>query len=84
MISYLCPWILPEHLLERAKVASVNFHPGPPEYPGIGCTNFAIYNQEVIFGMTCHHMATRVDTGKIVAVRRFPLFPTDTVLSLTE
>jgi methionyl-tRNA formyltransferase len=71
-------------LLNRAQVASINFHPGPPEYPGIVCTNFAIYNSESTYGVTCHHMASTVDTGKIIAVKRFPLYPTDTVLSLTQ
>jgi methionyl-tRNA formyltransferase len=84
IISYLSPWIIPAPILQRAHTASINFHPGPPEYPGIGCTNFAIYHQEEVFGVTCHHMAPRVDTGQIIAVRRFPLLPTDSVLSLTR
>ena len=84
IISYLSPWIIPNTLLKRASVAAINFHPGPPEYPGIGCTNFAIYNSEKTFGITCHHMDPKVDTGKIIAVRRFPLFETDTVYSLTQ
>lgn len=84
IISYLSPWIVPEGLLNRARVAAINFHPGPPEYPGIGCTNFAIYNRETSFGVTCHYMAAKVDTGKIIAVKRFPLYATDTVLSLTQ
>lgn len=71
-------------MLARAKVAAINFHPGPPEYPGIGCTNFAIYNQESTFGITCHYMAAKVDTGEIIVVRRFPLFKTDSVYSLTQ
>jgi hypothetical protein len=32
IVSYLSPWIIPEHLLKRASKASINFHPGPPEY----------------------------------------------------
>jgi len=84
IFSYLSPWIIPDYLLNRASVAAINFHPGPPEYPGIGCTNFAIYNQELIFGMTCHHMAAKVDTGDIIAVKRFPLFSTDSVHFLTQ
>ena len=84
LISYLSPWIIPESLLRRARVAAINFHPGPPEYPGIGCTNFAIYNNEPLFGVTCHHMDATPDTGRIIAVKRFPLFETDTVYSLTQ
>ena len=84
IISYLSPWIIPGYLLDRARVASINFHPGPPEYPGIGCTNFAIYDEADTFGVTCHHMAPEVDTGAIIAVKRFSLYNNDTVLSLTQ
>lgn len=84
IVSYLSPWIVPADALGRARKASLNFHPGPPQYPGIGCTNFAIYNGEKEFGITCHHMNPRVDTGDVVAVARFPLLATDTVHSLTQ
>lgn len=84
VVSYLFPWVVPGWLLARAAVAAINFHPGPPEYPGIGCTNFALYNEESVFGVTCHHMAPVVDSGEIIAVRRFPLLPEDSVLSLTR
>lgn len=84
IISYLSPLIIPGHLLERCTGAAVNFHPGPPEYPGIGCTNFALYNGETEYGVTCHHMAPAVDTGPIIALKRFPVSPTDTVQSLTQ
>jgi len=84
IISYLSPWIIPKYLLNRAKKASINFHTGCPKYPGIGCTNFAIYNQEKEYGITCHHMDSKVDTGKIIDVKRFPLYETDTVFSLTQ
>ena len=84
IISYLAQWIIPQKLLEKAKFAAINLHPGPPEYPGIGCTNFAIYNREKEFGITCHHMVTKVDTGSLIAVRRFPVFADDTVYSITQ
>ena len=84
LISYLSQWIIPAALLQQAKVAAINFHPGPPEYPGIGCTNFAIYNGEKIFGVTCHHMQARVDTGSIIAVKRFPILPEDSVYTITQ
>ena len=74
IISYLSQWIIPQILLQRAAIAAINFHPGPPEYPGIGCTNFAIYNGADEFGVTCHHMVSKVDTGDIIAVKRFPVY----------
>jgi len=82
IISYLSRWVVPEALLKRAARAAINFHPAPPEYPGIGCNNFALYEEAKEYGVTCHHMAARVDTGAIIAVRRFPLLPEDDVESL--
>jgi methionyl-tRNA formyltransferase len=82
IISYLSRWVVPEELLRRARVAAINFHPASPDYPGIGCNNFALYEGATEYGVTCHHMAPRVDTGDIIAVRRFPVFPTDDVASL--
>jgi methionyl-tRNA formyltransferase len=84
VVSYLSPWIVPAAWLARARVAAINFHPGPPEYPGIGCTNFALYDEASDYGVTCHHMAPAVDTGPIIRVVRFPLYPTDTVWSVTQ
>lgn len=84
VISYLCPLVIPERVLKRASLAALNFHPGPPEYPGIGCTNFALYDEVTQFGVTCHHMARKVDSGPLVAVRRFPVRPRDTVSTLTR
>jgi len=84
LISFSSPWVIPKFLLDKSKTASLNFHPGPPEYPGIGCTNFAIYNEEKVFGVTCHHMKEKVDIGKIVKVRRFPIFDDDGVKELTD
>ena len=84
IISYLSRWVVPEELLGRAKKAAINFHPASPEYPGIGCNNFALYENAKEYGVTCHHMATKVDTGRIVAVRRFPVYPEDNVASLLK
>lgn len=82
LISYLSRWVVPDRLLKRAHIAAFNFHPGSPDYPGIGCLNFALYDEATEYGVTCHHMATRVDTGRIIAVKRFPVFPNDSVSSL--
>lgn len=84
IFSYLSPWIIPQFLLERAEKGALNWHPGPPEYPGIGCTNFAIYNNEKSYGITCHYMLAKVDTGKIIEVKRFPILKNDTVYTVTQ
>lgn len=84
VISYLSQWIIPGEVLNNAAMMAINFHPGPPEYPGIGCTNFAVYHGVKEYGVTCHHMLEKVDTGKIIAVRRFPVFEQDTVYAITQ
>jgi methionyl-tRNA formyltransferase len=84
IVSYLSPFIISETVLARAAHAAINFHPGPPEFPGIGCTNFALYHGVPEYGVTCHHMLSKVDTGTIIAVRRFPVLPRETVFSLTQ
>lgn len=84
IISYLSQWIIPDYVLKKAEVMAINFHPGPPDYPGIGCTNFAVYDEVKEYGVTCHHMLAKVDTGKIISVKRFPVYKTDTVFSITQ
>lgn len=84
VISYISPWIVPKEVLTRTRIAAINLHPGPPEYPGVGCTNFAIYNGAREFGITVHHMLAKVDSGSIIMVKRFPIMPNDTVYSLTQ
>ncbi len=84
IISYLSRWVISAEVLGRAKRAAVNFHPASPDYPGIGCNNFALYEGATHYGVTCHHMAPKVDSGPIIAVRRFPVLPEDNVASLLE
>lgn len=84
VVSVLYPNVLPPWILAQAKIAALNFHPGPPEYPGIGCTNFALYDGVNKYGVTCHKMSARPDAGPIIDVRRFPIIEGDNVETLTE
>lgn len=72
IISYLSPWIIPEQILNNSNL-NINFHPGPPEYPGIGCYNFAIFKKSKFYGCTAHIMKKKVDTGKIIGVKKFKI-----------
>lgn len=83
ILSYCSRWIVPQWLLDRASIA-LNFHPAPPEYPGIGGLNWALYEGRDTFGVTCHHMVRKVDAGPIVEVSRFPIFGADDVGSLFD
>jgi len=84
IISFLSPWIVSEDLLNNTRKKALNFHPGTPKYGGIGCYNFAIYNEEKEYGVMCHEMEKKVDSGKIIKVRNFPIGKDETVVSLKE
>ena len=83
-ISYISPWIVPKTVLDNTKKWNINFHPGPPEYPGIGCFNFAIYDAAKEFGATAHIMEPKVDSGRIVGVERFSMSENETVETLSN
>jgi len=84
IVSYISPWIVPVKVLNQTKLWNINFHPGPPEYPGIGCFNFALYNGDRKFGCTAHIMEEKVDTGKIIAVTRFEVKNCESVSGLAD
>ena len=83
MISYLSRWKIPEVLIDNVDLC-INFHPGSNEYPGIGCLNFALYNNENTYGVCCHHISKNIDAGEIISVDTFPILATDNVKSLIE
>jgi methionyl-tRNA formyltransferase len=83
LISYISPWIIPKEILNKTKIWNINFHPGPPAYPGIGCFNFAIYNGEKEYGVTAHLMEKKVDRGKILGIRMFPIEDSTSVYDLS-
>ena len=82
IISYLSRWVVPAEILKKTRIANINFHPASSSYPGIGCVNFALFDETVVYGCTCHHMEPEVDTGKIIAIRWIIVHPNDTVESL--
>ena len=84
IISFRNLMILPEEVLKKASIMALNFHPGPPEFPGSGCINFALYNEEESYGVTAHVMNEKVDNGKILEVRRFKILESDNLESLLK
>ena len=66
-------YILKKDLIKKAKIAAINFHPVPPNYKGIGCLNYAIYEESKYYGTTCHLINERIDSGKIIDVKKFKL-----------
>ena len=64
-------FILDNKFIKKARFYAINFHPGPPEYRGIGCVNFSLLNNEKKYGCTSHLINHKIDNGKIINVKRF-------------
>jgi methionyl-tRNA formyltransferase len=66
----------------RLGYGAYNFHPSPPDYPGLAPAQFAIYDRAAEFGATAHLMVEKVDAGPIIDAARFPIPPGITVFGL--
>ena len=82
IICFRSWFILPKYIIELPKHYSINLHSGPPSYPGSGCINFSLYNDEKEFGVTTHLMEEKVDSGKIINYETFPVLKNQSLESI--
>src|SRR5580700_12264499 len=82
LIAFVTPEIVSGGTLARLGYGALNFHPGPPTYPGWAPAHFALYRRATHFGATAHVMVARVDEGPIVGVEMFSIPPGTSVASL--
>jgi methionyl-tRNA formyltransferase len=82
LISFRSLFIIPQRLIETVNFYSINFHPGPPKYPGSGSVNLALYNDESDFGVTAHLINEFIDNGKIIKTNFFKIEKDDNVEKL--
>ena len=82
LIAFATPVIVPKSILDQIGHGAVNFHPGPPSYPGWAPAHFALYDQAGEFGATVHLMVEKVDAGPIIDLALFPIPPDTTVFGL--
>ena len=73
LISFLNSVYIDKSVRKKIKINSFNFHPGPPEYPGFGCYNFALLDKVNYYGSTIHIINDKFDNGKIINVKRFKI-----------
>ena len=66
----------------RKNCLAINFHPGPLEYRGIGCVNFAILNKEKYYSATAHLMSNKIDNGPILLADYFKISKDDNISSI--
>ena len=71
IISYRSPIILKSKEISMAKISAINLHPGSPKYRGVGCLNYALYNNEKKYGFTIHLINKKIDYAKILIVKYF-------------
>jgi methionyl-tRNA formyltransferase len=73
LLSVGAGFIVPPRILQVLGGPAYNLHPGPPAYPGIFPSVFALDDQAHRFGITLHEMAAKVDEGAIVAVDTYDI-----------
>ena len=73
LFNFLSPLKVAKETLNNIEKYSINFHPGPPEYPGVGSASYALFNQDKLYGVTAHLMAETYDSGEILKIIKFPI-----------
>lgn len=77
--------ILRQEHIDVAKEMAINLHMAPlPEYRGCNQFSFALFNQAQIFGTTLHRLESGIDSGPIIAERRFEIETGQDVKSLYD
>ena len=84
VFSYLCPYKIEHQFLKKTIYLNINFHPGPPAYPGFGCYNYAIFNNDKKYSCTAHLMNSTIDNGKIFQLENFKLKNNISLINLIE
>jgi amino acid adenylation domain-containing protein len=75
--------VLPQSLLQRARIAAVNYHDGPlPRYAGLYATSWALINREPSHGVTWHLMTDVVDAGDGLVQQAIDIAPRETAFTL--
>lgn len=77
VFNFLSAVKVPEDILDSTNKLALNFHPAPPEYPGVGCASYALFDRAETYGVVAHRMEKTYDSGEILKVLRFPITPGD-------
>jgi methionyl-tRNA formyltransferase len=82
LIAFATAEIVSAIVLARLGYGAINFHPGPPSYPGWAPAHFALHHRATEFGATAHIMVEKVDAGPIIDAALFAIPPDISVLGL--
>lgn len=76
VVSFLYWRLIREPLLSLGRIGCLNFHPAPlPDFRGVGGYNVAVLEGLGEWGVSCHFVDERLDTGDLVEVERFAIDP---------
>jgi methionyl-tRNA formyltransferase len=74
VLSFLFWKRIREPLITLGRIGCLNFHPAPlPDFRGLGGINVAILEGCEEWGVSCHFVDERFDSGDLVEVERFPI-----------
>lgn len=73
IFNFLSPKVLPDSVLNMARICAINFHPGSYEYPGVGSASLSLFDRKEVFGVTSHIMNNSIDSGEIICERFFKI-----------
>lgn len=75
--------IIPDLILKKVKIGAINIHPSLlPRYRGRYSTVKAIFNNDKFSGITIHWIDKKIDAGKIILKKKFPIKKSDTAKDL--
>ena len=84
IFSFRSKFILSSKIIDKTKYSCINFHPGPPEFRGLGCVNNAIFTKSSFYGLTAHLIDEYINHGPIIDVERFSILPSDSVEKILD
>ena len=73
LLSFGTNIVVPDWILKKRNLTALNVHSAPPEYPGRDPHHFAVYDGVEEYGATLHIMNKKVDSGPIIAVKKFKI-----------
>ena len=82
LIGFSTTVIVPGSILSALGYGAYNFHPGPPNYPGLMPAQMAVLEGAILYGVTAHVMIDRVDAGPIVGLDLFSVPQGSTAMEL--
>lgn len=80
LLTYRCPYIIPEELYSKAADGAYNIHPSLlPAYPGLNPWTKIFEDKVSVSGVTLHRIDRIPDTGEIICQNQFRITEDDTL-----